>query len=177
MSLVRWFLFTFFCASAFAQSAPSRLLAHLEAGQPEHLVIFGTFLGRLDRLPAPVKSSPGFLVNRALTPYMLEAMVMLDEKIDKELADAMKRALAMDKAKSKAVLAAAGASGSTGVYELDHARGSLAGRNRDLLNTVGAVVKEELLRVKDALDPAGILAPGKQGIWPRRFRCPIRCRC
>ena len=36
--------------------------------------------------------------------------------------------------------------------ELDHARGSLAGRNRDLLNTVGAVVKEELLRVKDALD-------------------------
>ncbi|KAF1686502.1 hypothetical protein B1992_08105 [Pseudoxanthomonas broegbernensis] len=36
--------------------------------------------------------------------------------------------------------------------ELDHARGSLAGRNRDLLNTVGGVVKEELLRVKDALD-------------------------
>jgi chemosensory pili system protein ChpA (sensor histidine kinase/response regulator) len=36
--------------------------------------------------------------------------------------------------------------------ELDHARGSLAGRNRDLLNTVGSVVKEELLRVKDALD-------------------------
>jgi 4-cresol dehydrogenase (hydroxylating) len=25
-------------------------------------------------------------------------------------------------------------------------------------------------RIKDALDPAGILAPGKQGIWPRRFR-------
>ncbi len=36
--------------------------------------------------------------------------------------------------------------------ELDHARGSLSGRNRDLLNTVGGVVKEELLRVKDALD-------------------------
>jgi len=36
--------------------------------------------------------------------------------------------------------------------ELDHARGSLAGRNRDLLNTVGGVVKEELLRIKDALD-------------------------
>ena len=41
------------------------------------------FVGAIDRLPLPVKSSPGFLVNRALTPYMLEAMVMLDEKIDK----------------------------------------------------------------------------------------------
>ena len=36
--------------------------------------------------------------------------------------------------------------------ELDHARGSLSGRNSDLLNTVGGVVKEELLRVKDVLD-------------------------
>src|SRR6202040_4176131 len=41
------------------------------------------FVGAIDRLPLPVKSSPGFLVNRALTPYMLEAMVMLDERIDK----------------------------------------------------------------------------------------------
>lgn len=41
------------------------------------------FVGAIDRLPLPVKSSPGFLVNRALTPYMLEAMLMLDEKIDK----------------------------------------------------------------------------------------------
>jgi 3-hydroxyacyl-CoA dehydrogenase / enoyl-CoA hydratase / 3-hydroxybutyryl-CoA epimerase len=35
-----------------------------------------------------VKSSPGFLVNRALTPYMLEAMLMLDEGIDKRAIDA-----------------------------------------------------------------------------------------
>ncbi|HXO68722.1 MAG TPA: 3-hydroxyacyl-CoA dehydrogenase NAD-binding domain-containing protein [Bradyrhizobium sp.] len=46
------------------------------------------FVGAIDRLPLPVKSSPGFLVNRALTPYMLEAMVMLDEKIDKTAIDA-----------------------------------------------------------------------------------------
>jgi 3-hydroxyacyl-CoA dehydrogenase/enoyl-CoA hydratase/3-hydroxybutyryl-CoA epimerase len=46
------------------------------------------FVGAIDRLPLPVKSSPGFLVNRALTPYMLEAMVMLDEKIDKLTIDA-----------------------------------------------------------------------------------------
>ncbi|RZA37119.1 MAG: response regulator [Lysobacteraceae bacterium] len=36
--------------------------------------------------------------------------------------------------------------------EIDHARGSVSGRNRALLDTVGAAVKEELLRIKDALD-------------------------
>ncbi|MBV9460228.1 MAG: enoyl-CoA hydratase/isomerase family protein [Bradyrhizobium sp.] len=46
------------------------------------------FVGAIDRLPLPVKSSPGFLVNRALTPYMLEAMVMLDERTDQRLIDA-----------------------------------------------------------------------------------------
>jgi 3-hydroxyacyl-CoA dehydrogenase / enoyl-CoA hydratase / 3-hydroxybutyryl-CoA epimerase len=46
------------------------------------------FVGAIDRLPLPVKSSPGFVVNRALTPYMLEAMVMLDANIDKAVIDA-----------------------------------------------------------------------------------------
>jgi 3-hydroxyacyl-CoA dehydrogenase/enoyl-CoA hydratase/3-hydroxybutyryl-CoA epimerase len=46
------------------------------------------FLGRIDRLPAPVKSAPGFLINRALTPYMLEAMVMLSEGVKRETIDA-----------------------------------------------------------------------------------------
>ncbi len=36
--------------------------------------------------------------------------------------------------------------------ELDHARGSVAGRNRTLLDTVSAAIKEDLLRVKDELD-------------------------
>ena len=45
------------------------------------------FLGRIDRLPAPVKSAPGFLVNRALTPYLLEALVMLDAGVKKEIID------------------------------------------------------------------------------------------
>jgi 3-hydroxyacyl-CoA dehydrogenase/enoyl-CoA hydratase/3-hydroxybutyryl-CoA epimerase len=45
------------------------------------------FLGRIDRLPAPVKSAPGFLVNRALTPYLLEALVMLDAGMTKEAID------------------------------------------------------------------------------------------
>ncbi len=45
------------------------------------------FVGAIDRLPLPVKSSPGFVVNRALTPYMLEAMVMLDERVDQVTVD------------------------------------------------------------------------------------------
>ena len=53
------------------------------------------FDGAIDRLPLPVKSSPGFLVNRALTPYMLEAMVMLDEKIDKSVIDAAAKKFGM----------------------------------------------------------------------------------
>jgi 3-hydroxyacyl-CoA dehydrogenase len=53
------------------------------------------FLGRIDRLPAPVKSAPGFLVNRALTPYMLEAMVMLNEGIKRETIDAAAVAFGM----------------------------------------------------------------------------------
>ncbi len=36
--------------------------------------------------------------------------------------------------------------------EVEHARGSLSGRNRELLDTVSAAIKEDLLRVKDALD-------------------------
>jgi 3-hydroxyacyl-CoA dehydrogenase/enoyl-CoA hydratase/3-hydroxybutyryl-CoA epimerase len=54
---------------------------------PKMLKAALAFVGAIDRLPLPVKSSPGFLVNRALTPYMLEAMVMLDERIDKRTID------------------------------------------------------------------------------------------
>jgi 3-hydroxyacyl-CoA dehydrogenase/enoyl-CoA hydratase/3-hydroxybutyryl-CoA epimerase len=39
-------------------------------------------------LPAPVKSAPGFLVNRALTPYLLEAMVLFNEGVKRETIDA-----------------------------------------------------------------------------------------
>jgi 3-hydroxyacyl-CoA dehydrogenase/enoyl-CoA hydratase/3-hydroxybutyryl-CoA epimerase len=46
------------------------------------------FLGHIDRLPAPVKSAPGFLVNRAFMPYLLEALVMLSEGIKRETIDA-----------------------------------------------------------------------------------------
>jgi 3-hydroxyacyl-CoA dehydrogenase/enoyl-CoA hydratase/3-hydroxybutyryl-CoA epimerase len=55
---------------------------------PDVLAQARAFLGRIDRLPAPVKSAPGFLVNRALTPYLLEAFVMLSEGTKRETIDA-----------------------------------------------------------------------------------------
>ncbi|WP_020209925.1 3-hydroxyacyl-CoA dehydrogenase NAD-binding domain-containing protein [Gilvimarinus chinensis] len=45
------------------------------------------FTGTIKRLPVPVAGSPGFLVNRALTPYLLEAIVLLDEGVKPELID------------------------------------------------------------------------------------------
>jgi 3-hydroxyacyl-CoA dehydrogenase/enoyl-CoA hydratase/3-hydroxybutyryl-CoA epimerase len=50
------------------------------------------FVRKLDRLPLPVKSSPGFLVNRILMPYLLEAVTLMDEgipavAIDKAMTD------------------------------------------------------------------------------------------
>lgn len=39
------------------------------------------FTRQIDRLPLPVKSTPGFLVNRVLMPYLLEAVSMMEEGI------------------------------------------------------------------------------------------------
>lgn len=39
------------------------------------------FVGKIDKLPLPVKSAPGFLVNRVLIPYLLEAAQMYEEGI------------------------------------------------------------------------------------------------
>lgn len=39
------------------------------------------FVRQIDRLPLPVKSYPGFLVNRILMPYLMEAMLMFEEGI------------------------------------------------------------------------------------------------
>ncbi len=46
------------------------------------------FCGQINRFPVPVKSSPGFLVNRVLAPYMLEAMRMFDDGLSREQIDA-----------------------------------------------------------------------------------------
>lgn len=41
----------------------------------------------IGKLPLPVKSSPGFLVNRILMPYLLEAVTMVGENIPAEVID------------------------------------------------------------------------------------------
>jgi 3-hydroxyacyl-CoA dehydrogenase/enoyl-CoA hydratase/3-hydroxybutyryl-CoA epimerase len=45
------------------------------------------FVRHIDKLPLPVKDSPGFLVNRVLGPYMLNAFRMLDEGAKPETLD------------------------------------------------------------------------------------------
>jgi 3-hydroxyacyl-CoA dehydrogenase/enoyl-CoA hydratase/3-hydroxybutyryl-CoA epimerase len=54
--------------------------ATMQAGQ--------SFTRQIDKLPLPCKSAPGFLVNRVLSPYLAEAMLMVDEGIAPETLDA-----------------------------------------------------------------------------------------
>ncbi|MCK6412526.1 MAG: 3-hydroxyacyl-CoA dehydrogenase NAD-binding domain-containing protein [Azonexus sp.] len=45
------------------------------------------FVKQIDKLPLPVKSAPGFLVNAVLAPYMLAAMRAVDEGLTPETVD------------------------------------------------------------------------------------------
>lgn len=45
------------------------------------------FCGAIKKLPVMVGDYPGFLVNRALVPYMMEAMALMDEGVPKETID------------------------------------------------------------------------------------------
>jgi 3-hydroxyacyl-CoA dehydrogenase/enoyl-CoA hydratase/3-hydroxybutyryl-CoA epimerase len=45
------------------------------------------FTRRIGKLPLPVKSSPGFLVNRILMPYLVEAFMLHDEGLAPEAID------------------------------------------------------------------------------------------
>jgi 3-hydroxyacyl-CoA dehydrogenase/enoyl-CoA hydratase/3-hydroxybutyryl-CoA epimerase len=53
------------------------------------------FVRQIDKLPLPVKDSPGFLVNRVLGPYMQNAFRMLDEGTRPETIDAAMEAFGM----------------------------------------------------------------------------------
>lgn len=46
-----------------------------------------SFASHINKLPLPVVSSPGFLVNRILVPYLLEAVTLHQEKVPAEVID------------------------------------------------------------------------------------------
>ncbi|MDF1726491.1 MAG: 3-hydroxyacyl-CoA dehydrogenase NAD-binding domain-containing protein [Sulfitobacter sp.] len=45
------------------------------------------FCGAIGKLPVQVMDYPGFLVNRALMPYLMEALVLMEEGVPKEVID------------------------------------------------------------------------------------------
>ena len=54
-----------------------------------------SFVGQIGRLPLPVKSSPGFLVNRVLMPYLMECIQLLDDGYRPEVIDAAAKSFGM----------------------------------------------------------------------------------
>jgi 3-hydroxyacyl-CoA dehydrogenase/enoyl-CoA hydratase/3-hydroxybutyryl-CoA epimerase len=56
--------------------------------RPEVLAAAAAFTRKLDKLPLPCRSSPGFLVNRVLIPYMQEGMVAVEQGVPPEVVDA-----------------------------------------------------------------------------------------
>ena len=59
-----------------------------EASDPGMLRRAIGFVRAIDKLPLPVKSAPGFLVNAVLGPYMLEALRCVEEGCSPETVDA-----------------------------------------------------------------------------------------
>jgi 3-hydroxyacyl-CoA dehydrogenase/enoyl-CoA hydratase/3-hydroxybutyryl-CoA epimerase len=63
-------------------------VVHASGTNQEHVKNALAFVRQIDKLPLPVKDSPGFLVNRVLGPYMQNAFRMLDEGMKPETIDA-----------------------------------------------------------------------------------------
>ncbi|HEX6138561.1 MAG TPA: 3-hydroxyacyl-CoA dehydrogenase NAD-binding domain-containing protein [Casimicrobiaceae bacterium] len=57
------------------------------ASDPALIARGAAFVRAIDKLPLPVKSAPGFLVNRVLAPYLMTAMRCVDEGIAPEAVD------------------------------------------------------------------------------------------
>jgi 3-hydroxyacyl-CoA dehydrogenase / enoyl-CoA hydratase / 3-hydroxybutyryl-CoA epimerase len=60
---------------------------HGESTRPEVLQAAIDFTRQIDKLPLPCLSAPGFVVNRILIPYMLEAMLLAEEGVPLALID------------------------------------------------------------------------------------------
>jgi 3-hydroxyacyl-CoA dehydrogenase/enoyl-CoA hydratase/3-hydroxybutyryl-CoA epimerase len=75
----------------FFNPVPQMMLVEIVSAagtNPEHAKKAAAFVRQIDKLPLPVKDSPGFLVNRVLGPYMQQAFRMLDEGVKPETLDA-----------------------------------------------------------------------------------------
>jgi 3-hydroxyacyl-CoA dehydrogenase / enoyl-CoA hydratase / 3-hydroxybutyryl-CoA epimerase len=82
----------------FFNPVPQMMLVEVVSGEhtdPELARKAAAFVRRIDKLPLPVKDSPGFLVNRVLGPYMQNAFRMLDEAIQPEAIDAAMESFGM----------------------------------------------------------------------------------
>ncbi len=74
----------------FFNPVPKMMLVEIVVGQAtrESLVPqAAAFVRQIDKLPLPVKSAPGFLVNRVLAPYLMAAMRCVDEGLAPEVVD------------------------------------------------------------------------------------------
>jgi 3-hydroxyacyl-CoA dehydrogenase/enoyl-CoA hydratase/3-hydroxybutyryl-CoA epimerase len=74
----------------FFNPVPKMMLVEIVAGRdsdPAALARGAAFARAIDKLPLPVKSAPGFLVNRVLAPYLMTAMRAVDEGIAPEAVD------------------------------------------------------------------------------------------
>ncbi len=82
----------------FFNPVPQMQLVEVVSGEvtdPELAKSAAAFVRQIDKLPLPVKDSPGFLVNRVLGPYMQNAFRMLDEGVKAETIDAAMLAFGM----------------------------------------------------------------------------------
>jgi 3-hydroxyacyl-CoA dehydrogenase / enoyl-CoA hydratase / 3-hydroxybutyryl-CoA epimerase len=66
-----------------------------EGADPAMVRAACAFVKQIDKLPLPVNSAPGFLVNAVLAPYMLAAMRAVDDGISPETVDAAMLAFGM----------------------------------------------------------------------------------
>jgi 3-hydroxyacyl-CoA dehydrogenase / enoyl-CoA hydratase / 3-hydroxybutyryl-CoA epimerase len=63
-------------------------IIHTSATRPDVLASAAAFVRRIDKLPLPCRSAPGFLVNRVLIPYMQEGMIAVEQGVAPEAVDA-----------------------------------------------------------------------------------------
>ena len=110
---------------------------HLDAANEKHAL---AFCKAIDKLPVPVKGTPGFLVNRILMPYLLEAMRLFKEGVPGPVLDKAAKKFGMP----------------MGPIELADTVGL------DVCASVGKEVGEYLgLEIPDGLD--ALIAEGKRG--------------